>query len=62
MFNATGGYLTYLLQAHWSAACMYRHIQNSNKHLALTKEICHQKTLRVDAIKTGSFKMYASWP
>ena len=28
----------------------------------LTKEICHQKSLRVETIKTGSFKMYAPWP
>ena len=87
MFNATGGYLTDPFQVECSAACMYRHIQNSKRHLTkkkkayfhtiiperaisiflqalhyLTKDICHQKTLRVETIKTGSFKMYASWP
>jgi len=34
MFNATGGYLTDPFQAQWSVACMYRHIHNSNWHLA----------------------------
>lgn len=33
-FNAAGGYLTPPYQAHWSVACMYRHIRNSNRHLA----------------------------
>jgi len=86
MFNANGGYLTEPHQAHFSVACMYRHIHNSNRHLAhkiclipqtipetaisvllqalhyLTKEICDQKTLRVETIKKGSFKKHAPWP